>query len=254
MKEQKKISVVINTYNAEPFLAQVLEAVKDFDETVVCDMESTDNTVEIAKSHGCRVVTFPKGEHRIVEPARDFAIHQASNDWVLVIDADEIVTPQLRERLYREIEQPDCPDGFFISRHNILMGKFTVRKGRDYILRFFRQSVTSWPPTIHSIPEVKGHVATLPVDFELLHLADETMREWVDKMNAYTDNEIEKKSHRHYGVWSLFWRPFWRFFRSYLLRGGFREGRRGLLQATQWAVYQQILVAKMMEKKLREEP
>ena len=91
MKEQKKISVVINTYNAEQFLAQVLEAVKDFDETVVCDMESTDNTVEIAKSHGCRVVTFPKGEHRIVEPARDFAIHQASNDWVLVIGQFAIV-------------------------------------------------------------------------------------------------------------------------------------------------------------------
>ena len=88
MNEEKKISVVINTYNAELHLQRVLDAVKDFDEVLVCDMESTDHTLEIARENGCRVVTFPKEGHTIVEPAREFAIHEATNKWVLVIDAD----------------------------------------------------------------------------------------------------------------------------------------------------------------------
>ena len=60
MNDENKISVVINTYNAERDLEQVLEAVKDFDEVLICDMESTDKTLDIARRHGCRIVTFPK--------------------------------------------------------------------------------------------------------------------------------------------------------------------------------------------------
>ena len=96
MNEENKISVVINTYNAEKYLRECLEAVKDFDELVVCDMESTDRTVSIAQHYGCRIVTFPKRNYNIVEPARTFALQSATNKWVLVVDADEIVTPELR--------------------------------------------------------------------------------------------------------------------------------------------------------------
>ena len=84
----KKISVVINTCNAELHLAKVLESVKEFDEIVVCDMESSDSTADIARNYGCKVVIFPKGEHKICEPARDFAIHLSTNEWVFVVDAD----------------------------------------------------------------------------------------------------------------------------------------------------------------------
>ena len=94
--EKKEISVVINTYNAEKFLQRVLDSVKDFDEIVICDMESTDHTVEIAQHAGCKVVTFPKANHTCVELARNFAIQSASSPWVLVVDADELVTPELR--------------------------------------------------------------------------------------------------------------------------------------------------------------
>ena len=60
---EQKISVVINTYNAEAKLAKVLDTVKDFDEVVICDMESTDSTPDIARKYNCKIVTFPKGEH-----------------------------------------------------------------------------------------------------------------------------------------------------------------------------------------------
>ena len=104
-----KISVVINTYNAERQLAEVLESVKNFDEVLICDMESTDSTLEIAARFGCRVVTFPKGDCVSAEPARTFAIQSAAHHWVLVLDADEIVPDALREYLYKVIASPDAP-------------------------------------------------------------------------------------------------------------------------------------------------
>ncbi len=124
MNNESKISVVINTYNAQQHLERVLDAVSSFDEVLVCDMESTDSTLDIARRRGCRIVTFPKEGHTIVEPAREFAIHQAQHKWVLVVDADELVTPELREYLYQQISQPDCPEGIAIPRKNYFMGRF----------------------------------------------------------------------------------------------------------------------------------
>ena len=87
---EHKISVVINTYNAERHLERVLDSVEGFDEVLICDMESTDSTLAIAQRRGCRVVTFPREHYTIVEPAREFAIHAAKGPWVLVVDADEV--------------------------------------------------------------------------------------------------------------------------------------------------------------------
>ena len=244
------ISVVINTYNAQEHLAKVLESVKDFDEVVVCDMESTDDTVKIAEGYGCRVVTFPKNGHTCCEPARTFAIQAARNPWVLVVDADEIVTPELREALYQEIKREDAASGYYIPRQNMFMGMFVRDFHYDYQLRFLVRDGTEWPPTIHSLPKVSGRVEKMqaPKEARLLHLMDETMHEYVAKMNVYTDNETEKKQ---YGIAALFWRPLWRFFKSYVMDGSFRMGIRGLIRSGMHAMYQFILVAKIIEKRYR---
>ena len=246
-----RISVAINTYNARQHLAKVLESVKDFDEVVVCDMESTDDTVAIAEQYGCKVVTFPKGNHTCCEPARTFAIQSASNPWVLVVDADEIVTPELREALYEVEKEGSGPvAGYYIPRQNMFMGMFVRDFHYDYQLRFLVREGTEWPPTIHSLPKVPGRVEKLkaPKEARLLHLMDETMHEYVAKMNVYTDNETEKKQ---YGVAALFWRPLWRFFKSYVMDGSFRMGTRGLIRSGMHTVYQFILVAKIIEKRYR---
>ena len=79
---EQRISVVINTYNASKHLKEVLNSVKDFDEIVVCDMESTDDTVDIARQYGCKIVIFPRGIYQICEPARQCAIDAATSKWV----------------------------------------------------------------------------------------------------------------------------------------------------------------------------
>jgi glycosyltransferase involved in cell wall biosynthesis len=250
MSEDNKISVIINTYNAEQHLRKVLDSVKDFDEVVVCDMESTDHTLEIAKEYGCKIVTFPKENHTCCEPARTFAIQSASNKWAFVVDADEIVTPELREELYQIIQQPNCAAGYYIPRQNMFMSMFVRDFHYDYQLRFLVREGTEWPPYIHSLPKVPGRVEKLKARKEarLLHLMDETMHEYITKMNIYTDNETDKKQ---YGTMALFWRPVWRFFKSYVMDGSFRMGTRGLIRSLMAAQYQFILVSKIIEKRYR---
>jgi glycosyltransferase involved in cell wall biosynthesis len=249
-----KISVVINTYNARQHLARVLESVKDFDEVVVCDMESTDDTREIAARYGCRIVTFPKANHTCCEPARQFAIESAAYKWVLVVDADEVVSPELREVLYEKIQQPDCPAAFFIPRQNMFMGMFVRDFHYDYQLRFVPRDGTEWPPVIHSVPKIEGRVEKLKAGNKarLLHLMDEDMHEYIAKMNLYTDNEMERKMHKGYELGALLWRPAWRFFKKYFMDGSFRMGKRGFIRAMLAAYYQFVLVAKIMERRYRD--
>ena len=246
------ISVVINTYNAEKHLIQVLDSVKDFDEVVVCDMESTDNTIGIAQSFGCRITTFPKGNITIVEPARNFAISRATHEWVLVVDADEIVTPALREYLYKRIKEPCCPDGMFISRRNMFLGKYTdSRLSPDFQLRFMKRDKVYWPHTIHAVPRIEGTVEKAPLNFKIIHLADETIHQLISKANIYSDNEVARKAHKKYGMWALFYRPLWRFFRTYFIKGEIMQSRRGLIKAYMDATYQVFTVAKIIEKDFR---
>ena len=250
MNEGAKISVVINTYNAAQHLEAVLESVKDFDELLVCDMESTDDTVEIARRHGCRIVTFERKQYNIVEPAREYAIHEARYDWVLVVDADELVAPELKEYLYRRITEGDCPDGLFIPRKNYFMGRFLHSHYPDHILRFMRKDKTHWPAIIHSTPAVDGKTEKIPGSEQQLafvHLANDSVENIVSKTNQYTRNELERK-HKHYGIGALVKRPLWRFVRSYLLKSGFRDGVPGLIRAMLDACYQFVLVAKAIEK------
>lgn len=249
---ENKISVVINTYNAEKHLREALEAVRGFDEIVICDMESTDSTRDIAAQYGCRIVTFPKANHKSAEPARTFAIQSATSHWVLVVDSDELITPELREYLYERVRRGDCPEGLFIPRHNRFMGQYSRGWSHDYQLRFFVREGTVWPPNVHTFPVVQGCTEHIPARYKMIHLADESMRQWVAKMNEYTDNETVRKAGRHYGLWALFWRPLWRFFRAYILMGGFLNGRRGLINAGLAAQYQWTMVAKIMEKNIRE--
>lgn len=251
-----KISVVINTYNAEKFLKRVLDSVKDFDEIVVCDMESTDNTVAIAKEYGCNVVVFPKGDCTIVEPARNFAIQSATMKWVLVLDADELVTPELKEYLYEHISNENASHGLWIPRKNYFMGRFMHCFYPDYILRFFIKDGAEWPSYIHSVPIIKGQINKIPAkrkELAFIHLANDNLRSRIDKTNLYTENEVEKRKHKNYGMAALIHRPFFRFFKAYILKGGIRDGKAGFICACYEAIYQFIAVTKIIEKKYRRE-
>ena len=250
MNEDARISVIINTYNAEKFLERVIEAVKDFDEILVCDMESTDGTCQIAHRLGCRVITFPKGNYSIVEPARQFAIDNAICPWVLVVDADEIVPAALREYLYEQAGHQDAPAGIAIPRKNYFMGRFMHSAYPDYILRFFRKDLAYWPPVIHTAPEIRGKVIRIPktqYDLAFEHLANDSVADILRKSNTYSNYEVSRRRHKHYGLGAMLFRPFFRFFKSYVIKRGFLDGMPGLIHAVLDATYQFNVVAKLVE-------
>lgn len=248
----QNISVVINTYNAQKYLAQVLETAKSFDEIVVCDMESTDDTVAIAQRYGCTIVTFPKGDCKSAEPARTFAIQSATSDWVLVVDADELIPQALHDYLYDFIQHPDDIRGLYIPRKNYTMNTFLPSSYPDYQLRFFIREGTIWPPYVHTFPTVQGKLDHLPQsrkDLAFRHLDDSTHATIV-RLNNYTENEVEKKSGKHVTLFKMVFSPLNRFFKLYFLKGGIFYGIPGYVQAMRSAIYKFTVLCKLYEKQI----
>ena len=248
------ISVVINTFNAQKYLSRVLESVRGFDEIVLCDMESTDKTIDIARQYDCYIVNIPKGNIKIVEPIREYSIHLAHYPWVLVVDADELVTGELREYLYKHINSNTPANGIMIPRRNQMMGKFMHGYYPDYNLRFFKKDCTHWPSAIHSQPNVDGNIIRISrhhKELALNHLDDRSIKERLSKINLYTEYEISKRAQRTYGYMALFYRPIGRFLKCYLLKSGFKDGLPGLLFAILEAVQQYVILAKYFENKIK---
>lgn len=243
------ISVVINTYNESANLQQCLDSLKGFDEILVCDMESTDDTVEIARRNGCRVVTFPRGEHRCCEPARDFAVHQAANEWVLVVDADEQITPDLRQYLYDFIRDPGEVAGLYIPRKNYVMHRFRKSSYPDPQLRFLKKEGSFWPAIIHSVPSVDGIVRRIPparTELALRHKSV-TLSDIIERMNRYTTAQVEKKRGKRVNLFNIVFIPWWFFFRIYILGGSWRYGVAGYIVAKKDAVSRFYMLAKIYE-------
>lgn len=249
MSKRPAISAIVQTYNAEKHLDLCLTALEVFDEILVVDMESTDRTTEIAKAHGARVIVKDRGEHRIVEAYRNFAIHAAANDWVLVVDADEIVPRALADYLYAEIERDPSPRAIMIPIKNYFMGRWMRAYYPDYILRFFNREGAEWPYEIHSRASHRGPKVYIPArrtDLAFIHLANESVAQTFAKMNIYTDREKERRAARFRPVKLLYEPPF-RFFKSYVLKGGFRDGIPGFIHAVHDAVYRFAILAKNAE-------
>lgn len=243
------ISVVINTYNESANLQHCLDSLKGFDEILVCDMESTDDTVEIARRNGCRVVTFPKGDHKCAEPARDFANHQAANEWVLVVDADELVTPELRQYLYDFIRDPGEVAGLYIPRKNYVMHRFRKSSYPDAQLRFFKKEGSHWPPYVHTFPTVAGPTERIPparTELALRHKSV-TLSDIIERMNRYTTAQVEKKRGKRVNLFNIVFIPWWFFFRIYILGGSWRYGVAGYIVAKKDAVSRFYMLAKIYE-------
>ncbi len=116
-------TAIIHTRNSDRYLSEVIDCLRDFDEVLVCDMESSDRTLDIAARKGCSIASFPLVG--FVEPARDFAMTRARHDWVFFVDSDEIVTPALARYVADFIKNP--PEGaaaLRVPRRNMLLGRW----------------------------------------------------------------------------------------------------------------------------------
>ena len=245
-----KISVVIHTLNSGKYIRQCLESVKDFDEIVVCDMYSSDNTLSIAKEYGATIVMHePSGG--IPEPARTFAVSQATQDWVLAVDSDEVIPEALKNYLYGMIASENCPDALYLPRKNYFMNRFMRAAFPDYQLRFFRKNTfKGWPGFIHSHPEIEGNILKAPKkeSLAIVHLDENKIVDWISKTNRYTERELDREKNKRKNIAGLLFQPFYRFLFIYFIKGGFRDGKEGLIYAMMQPCYKFFTYAKIIER------
>lgn len=242
------ITAIIHTRNAEKHLQEVIDRLKVFDEIIVCDMESTDGTLEIARKNGCRILPFENCGY--AEPARDYAMKSAKTGWVFFVDADEIIPEALSRHLIALAAEPGDVRGVRIPRRNMLLGDWSRATYPDYQLRFLHRDSSEWPTHVHSFPKVDGRIEYIPkkrTDLAMIHISP-PMADVMERMNRYTTAELGRRAGKRVSLWSLWLKPWVRFFKSYVLKGGFRAGITGYIAARNDANYMLYLLAKVYEE------
>ncbi|MFW6005704.1 MAG: glycosyltransferase family 2 protein [Desulfonatronovibrionaceae bacterium] len=243
------ITVIIPCFNEELNMVQCLESVKWAEQIMVVDSFSTDRTLEIARQYTADIV-----QRKYISNAdqMNWAIPRAACAWVLVVEADERVTRDLKNEILG-LNLASCPeDGFWIKRENYLFGKKMRYSGwgKDQGLRLFkRDKGRKQNKRVHAEYEVP-RAGTLKSP--MLHYPMPSMEVWVEKINRYTTWKAMDKQEKEsiHPLLHLFLRPGARFFKDSLLRLGFLDGWRGLLVAAMSAFAELIMSAKLLKLKM----
>lgn len=226
--DRQALSAVLITLNCAPSLSQTLESLRFCDEVIVVDSGSTDGTRELAEHFGARVITET---WRGFGPQKQFAIDQASNDWVLCVDSDEIVSEPLQHSILATLANPQYK-AFEFPRCNRFLGRY-LRHGEGYpdlSLRLFNRKHARWSDDV-----VHEKVITLDVvgqlKGDLLHHSEESIESYLAKQNRYTTLGADAMFAEGVEVsfTKLFLSPAFRFVKFYILRSGWKDGLPGLI-------------------------
>jgi glycosyltransferase involved in cell wall biosynthesis len=248
-----KISVCLITLNEESNLSRTLESVMPLvrdgqGEIIVVDSGSTDRTVEIAESFGAQVFMEPwKG----FAAQKNSAMEKGSGDWVLQLDADEALEPELIQEILNAIQAAGGTVGFYIPRKNFFLGRWIKHGGfyPDPKLRLIRRGAGKFEK-YGSHPTIKVKGPTGQLKHALIHDAYPTLRGYIDHMNSYSSSGAEvalAKGYRSFNLLNIVVRPKLTFIYNYFLRLGFLDGREGFLLHAYHAVYVSWKYAKAWE-------
>lgn len=248
------LSVVIITKNEEANIGRTLESVRWADERIVVDSGSTDRTIAVARK---QAATVYEEEWKGYAAQKNSAIAKASSEWVLSLDADEQVSPELAENIRHITRSGGASNasGYFIARRNFFLGRW-IRHGGFYPdrkLRLFRRGSGEFVErAVHETMRVNGTTETISGD--LIHNAYPTLTGYIETMNRYSSLAAEVLIREHRVTSSLLWffvnvrlRPILSFVWNYFLRGGFLDGREGFLLHWYHNVYVSWKYAKAWE-------
>ena len=247
---REPLSVVVITFNNADTLERCLAAVDWADEIVVLDSGSTDATVEIAERHGARVAVHPFDDYG---PQKQRAIDSASHDWILNLDADEVLSPGTREVIEEALVVPEVAGFRLPRRERMFWSVQHPRSWRNGHLRLFdrrRARMNNVP--VHAAVEVDGPTETLwRADF--VNDGDADIAARVDKVNRYSSGMVAHKlarGQRFVGVRMVFYPPLF-FLRQYLLKRYFLSGWAGFVSSVTGAFYVFLKYAKLYEARRR---
>ncbi len=224
-----KISAILITLNEESNLERCLKSINWVDEIVVVDSGSTDKTLDIARRYTEKIYAIPwEG----FGPAKNLALQKATSGWILSIDADEEISPELKNEILNKISSPTNSEGFYLPRKSCFLGKWLKYGGwyPDYVLRVFKKDKGRFEEKlVHESVKVEGKIEYLKN--HILHYTDPDIEHYIKKMNYYTTlsaRELHTKNQKA-SFFQILLRPCGVFFKIYFLKKGFLEGEYGLL-------------------------
>ncbi|MFQ5862625.1 MAG: glycosyltransferase family 2 protein [Candidatus Brocadiales bacterium] len=243
------ISVCIITYNEEPKIRRCLESVKWAEEIVVVDSGSTDKTVEICREYTERVYQRPFPGH--IEQKNN-ALNLATHEWVLCIDADECLSPELAREIQEELStNGSIYAGYFLPRHTYFLGKWINHCGwyPDYKLRLFRKDLGRWGGINPHDRVTLKRGTTKNLSRDLWHFSYDDISSQLVTVNKFTTIFAEQvqKEGTSFGLSSMIFRPVGRFFSMYFVKRGFLDGVPGLIIAVMGSMYSFLKYAKYWE-------
>ncbi|MDP2873747.1 MAG: glycosyltransferase family 2 protein [bacterium] len=240
------LSVVVIAKNEEDELGKCLASVPKEAEKIVIDDESTDRTVEVAKSLGA--VAYP---HRLENFAsqQNYGLEKASGPWVLFLDADEALSSQLQREIEERLSAHPSVVGYYLRRRTIFLGR-PINWGEfreQRILKLVNKNAhPRWERPVHEVLQVSGTIGIL--DGALWHNPHRNLGEFVAKINRYTEMEMQVQPTRGTPWCEIVFYPIGKFVVNYFFRLGFLDGVRGLILAVMMSYHSFLKRAKIWSR------
>lgn len=222
------ISVILITKNEASKIEKCLRSVSWADEIIIFDSGSSDATLEIAKKYTDKIY---KTDWPGFGPQKQRALEKAKYEWVFSIDADEVVSEELKKEMMMAIEKNEC-DGYFMPRLTYFCGKPIYQMGwyPDYLIRLFKKSKSRFSEDlVHEKVLVEGALKKLKEP--LIHESYENLNQFMHKINVYSELGAQKlfQKNESSGLLKALIRGFLAFFKLYFFKRGFLEGREGFI-------------------------
>ena len=249
------VSVVVSAFNSEKKIGACLKSSSFADEIIVVNNSSTDKTLEIAKKYTSNI--FNRKNNMMLNVNKNFGFTKAKSDWILCLDSDEIVMPELAKEIKKVIQKSKI-DGYWIPRKNIIFGKWIEHTGwyPDYQLRLIRNGKGKFPEKhVHEMIEVKGE--TRKLKGHLLHYNYDDVLQFLRKLEIYVESESKNLIADGYKLRAedAVGFPFREFLSRFFAREGYRDGLHGLVLSLLMAFYHLCVFVRIWEKqKFKEIP
>lgn len=224
-----KISFIILTFNSQKYLNEVLTSCSFADEVLIIDSGSSDETLNIAQNF--KNVKIIKQNWLGFGKMKRFGVLQAKNDWVFCLDSDEVLTKELQIELNLTLQKPKFKV-YKVARLNYFFGKAIRKLGLypDYSIRFFNKNYANYnEKEVHESVQSKEEIGKLKHHF--IHFAYENIEDFIIKQNRYSS--LGAKNNLFKAIFS----PYFTFFKLYILKGGFLEGKNGFIIAKLYSQY-----------------
>lgn len=252
-KERQKVSALIITYNEIGYIEKCIESVEFADEIIVVDSYSTDGTFEFLKAHPkVKVIQHPFSNFTL---QKSFTLKQATNDWVLFLDADEVVSEKLKAEITETVNSDTDISAFWFYRKFMFANRPLNFSGwqTDKNYRLFRKSkaLFSDKKIVHETLDVNGKSGILKE--KLIHYCYKNYEDYKSKMVKYGKLKAKEDFYREnrYNLLSLIFKPLWKFVNHYFVRLGFLDGQQGVIICYLNALsdYERYRELKRLEKK-----